>query len=62
VNNGRSSPSASVTVSPGQTTATYSFTWSGNLPPDHTYPGLGGGNYEQPECGTFSACEAEWIV
>ncbi len=42
VNNGRSSPSASVTVSPGQTTATYSFTWSGNLPPDHTYPGLGG--------------------
>jgi hypothetical protein len=42
VNNGRSSPSASVTVSPGQTTATYSFMWSGNLPPDHTYPGLGG--------------------
>jgi hypothetical protein len=42
VNNGRSSPGASVTVSPGQTTATYSFTWSGNLPPDHTYPGLGG--------------------
>jgi len=42
VNNGRSSPGASVTFSPGQTTATYSFTWSGNLPPDHTYPGLGG--------------------
>jgi hypothetical protein len=42
VNNGRSSPGASVTVAPGQTTATYSFTWSGNLPPDHTYPGLGG--------------------
>jgi hypothetical protein len=42
VNNGRSSPGASVSVAPGQTTATYSFTWSGNLPPDHTYPGLGG--------------------
>jgi hypothetical protein len=42
VNNGRSSPSASVTVGPGQTTATYPFSWSGNLPPDHTYPGLGG--------------------
>ena len=42
VNNGRSSPGASVTVSPGQTTTIYSFTWSGNLPPDHTYPGLGG--------------------
>jgi hypothetical protein len=42
VNNGRSSPSASVNIAPGQTTATYSFTWSGTLPPDHTYPGLGG--------------------
>ena len=42
VNNGRSSPAASITVSPDQTTATYSFTWSGNLPSDHTYPGLGG--------------------
>jgi hypothetical protein len=42
VNNGRSSPSASVTVAPGQTTTTYSFTWSGNLPADHTYPGPGG--------------------
>ncbi len=41
-NNGRSSPSASITVVPDQTTATYAFTWSGALPPDHTYPGLGG--------------------
>lgn len=41
-NNGRASPSASVKVGPGQTTATYSFTWSGNLPADHVYPGLGG--------------------
>lgn len=42
VNNGRSSPSANVNVGPGETTATYTFTWSGNLPADHTYPGLGG--------------------
>ncbi len=42
VNNGRSSPGASVSVAPGQTTATYSFTWSGNLPSDHTYPEPGG--------------------
>jgi hypothetical protein len=42
VNNGRGSTSASITVSPGQTTATYTFTWSGQLPSDHTYPGNGG--------------------
>lgn len=42
VNNGRSQTPASVTFSPGQTSKTYSFTWSGTLPPDHTYPGLGG--------------------
>jgi hypothetical protein len=42
VNNGRSSPGASVTVTPDQTTATYSFSWSGNMPLDHTYPGPGG--------------------
>jgi hypothetical protein len=42
VNNGRSSPGASVIVGPGVTTMTYSFKWSGNLPADHTYPGYGG--------------------
>ena len=42
VNNGRGSDMASVAVAPGQTTADYSFQWSGNLPPDHTYPELGG--------------------
>jgi hypothetical protein len=42
VNNGRGSPSASLTFAPGETVKTYSFTWSGNLPADHTYPGLGG--------------------
>ncbi|MBE3561640.1 MAG: hypothetical protein IMW89_20815 [Ktedonobacteraceae bacterium] len=42
VNNGRSSAPASVTVGPGETTATYTFTWSGALPADHVYPGQGG--------------------
>lgn len=41
-NNGRASPGASITVAPGATTAIYSFTWSGELPTDHTYPGMGG--------------------
>ena len=40
LDNGRSSTNASVTVSPGQTTPTYTFTSSGTLPPDHTYPGI----------------------
>ena len=42
INNGRGETPASLTFSPGQTSKTYSFTWSGILPPDHTYPGLGG--------------------
>lgn len=42
VNNGRATPSASITFAPGETQKTYSFTWSGNLPPDNVYPGLGG--------------------
>jgi hypothetical protein len=42
VNNGRGDNPASLTVAPGQTTATYSFQWSGNLPPDHTAPEGGG--------------------
>ncbi|HEU5200578.1 MAG TPA: hypothetical protein VFU32_13145 [Ktedonobacterales bacterium] len=41
-NNGRGSTNASVSVAAGQTTATYSFTWSGQLPADHTAPGQGG--------------------
>jgi hypothetical protein len=40
LNNGRSSTNASVSVSPGQTTRTYTFTSAGTLPPDHTYPGI----------------------
>lgn len=42
LNNGRGQNPASLTFRPGQTSKTYSFTWSGTLPPDHTYPGLGG--------------------
>ena len=42
VNNGRGQTPASITFSPGQTVQTYTFTWSGALPADHTYPGPGG--------------------
>src|SRR5581483_3450303 len=42
VNNGRSQNTASVHFAAGQTSKTYSFTWSGPLPADHTYPGQGG--------------------
>jgi predicted thioesterase len=42
LNNGRSQTPASITFSPGQTVRTYTFTWSGALPADHTYPGPGG--------------------
>ncbi len=42
INNGRGTNLASITVAPGQTTASYSFHWSGNLPADHTYPEPGG--------------------
>ena len=41
-NNGRASPSASVNIDPGQTRAIYTFTWSGQLSPDHVLPGAGG--------------------
>ncbi len=48
VNNGRGSTLATLTVAPGQTTATYSFTWSGALPADHTYPENGGVIVDSP--------------
>src|SRR5215469_14727457 len=42
VNNGRSgSQSINLQIAAGQTTATYTFTWSGALPADHTAPGVG---------------------
>ncbi len=42
VNNGRGQTPASITFSPGQTIRTYTFTWGGTLPADHTSPGPGG--------------------
>lgn len=39
--NGRGSTNATVTVTPGQTTATYTFAQTGALPADHTFPGIG---------------------
>jgi hypothetical protein len=42
VNNGRGDNPATLTVAPGQTTATYQFSWAGNLPSDHTMPEGGG--------------------
>jgi hypothetical protein len=42
VNNGRGQNMASLNFGPGETTKTYTFTWSGALPADHTYPEAGG--------------------
>jgi hypothetical protein len=39
-NNGRSQTSATVGVAPGQTTANYTFSTSGTLAADHTFPGV----------------------
>lgn len=52
VNNGRSSTPASIAVAPGQTTASYSFRWSGALPADHTYPEPGGVMVQSPNAIT----------
>src|SRR5438067_2507538 len=54
VNNGRGQTPASITFSPGQTTRTYTFTWSGALPADHTYPGPGGIQVTSPNQLTSS--------
>lgn len=54
VNNGRGESRASITIAPGETTKTYSFTWQGNLPPDHTYPEPGGVNVTSPNQLTSS--------
>ncbi|MDQ2903126.1 MAG: hypothetical protein M3Y81_06175 [Chloroflexota bacterium] len=48
VNNGRGQTPASITFNPGETTKAYTFTWSGALPADHTYPGLGGVQVTSP--------------
>ncbi|HEY0754428.1 MAG TPA: hypothetical protein VGD98_10730 [Ktedonobacteraceae bacterium] len=42
VNNGRGQTPASLVFKAGETSKTYTFTWSGALPLDHTYPEPGG--------------------
>ncbi len=54
INNGRGSQLASVTAAPGQTDVTYQVQWSGALPADHTYPGLGGVIVQSPDAITSS--------
>src|SRR5260370_38274001 len=48
VNNGRGQTPASIHFNPGETTKSYTFTWSGALPIDHTYPGPGGVQVTSP--------------
>jgi hypothetical protein len=48
VNNGRSQHPASMHVAAGETRKTYTFTWSGPLPIDHTYPQPGGISVTSP--------------
>ncbi|HEU0003986.1 MAG TPA: hypothetical protein VFQ36_23980 [Ktedonobacteraceae bacterium] len=55
INNGRGQTPASITFSPGQTVRTYTFTWSGALPADHTYPGAGGIQVSSPNQVTSSS-------
>ena len=54
VNNGRGQTPASITFNPGETTKAYTFTWSGALPADHTYPGPGGIQVTSPNQLTSS--------
>jgi hypothetical protein len=48
VNNGRSQHTASVHFAAGETSKRYTFTWSGPLPLDHTYPQPGGISVTSP--------------
>src|SRR5258707_14775084 len=48
VNNGRGQTPASIHFNPGETTKSYTFTWSGALPIDHTYPEPGGIHRNSP--------------
>ncbi len=52
VNNGRGQSMAKLTFGPGETTKTYTFTWSGALPADHTYPEPGGIEVTSPNAVT----------
>jgi len=42
VNNGRSQVPEKLTILPGQRLSSFTFTWQGSLPSDHTYPEPGG--------------------
>ena len=55
--NGHSSQNDSLTFAAGQTTKTYTFTWSGNLPDDHTYPGIGEVRTSSPNTITSNAAQ-----
>ncbi len=48
VNNGRGQTPASISFNPGETTKSYTFTWNGALPIDHTYPEPGGVQVTSP--------------
>ncbi len=48
VNNGRGQTPASINFNPGETTKSYTFTWSGALPIDNTYPEAGGVQVTSP--------------
>lgn len=54
INNGRGQTPASITFGPGQTVRTFTFTWSGALPADHTYPAPGGVQVTSPNQLTSS--------
>jgi hypothetical protein len=48
VNNGRGQTPASISFQPGETTKSYTFTWRGALPSDHTSPAPGGVQVTSP--------------
>lgn len=52
VNNGRGQSNATLTFAPGETMKAYTFTWSGALPVDHTYPEPGGIQVTSPNAIT----------
>ncbi len=51
-NNGRSSQPASLTIHPQQTSATYTFSQSGQVNPDNVFPGRGGVQITAPNAYT----------
>jgi hypothetical protein len=52
--NGRGDTPATLPVAAGARTATYSFSWQGDLPDDHTYPTGGGVSVTSPNTLTSS--------